>query len=300
MSLLANGKRVLDLCCGMGGISYGFKEYGYEIDQGIDISKTALRTYSKYVKAPGTLIGIEEYYPTRKDFDMIIVGGTPCQDFSIANRNRNRYSKRSQLVIDYCRIVKAVQPDSFVFENVPHLSKWGAAALLEMPGYKVTETLVNTADYGVPQERKRKIFIGNKKKHITLTPPGIRTPTVRDAFNAIPENWGFVKHRAETIAKFKTMQSTKWANNTGTSAYQGTRRLVWNAPSCGIGNVKKFRLLHPRDHRSITLAEALALQGFPHWYIPCGTDTQKAQQIADTFPPLAAYHIAASVCQENN
>jgi len=293
--------RVLDLCCGMGGISYGFKEYGFEIDQGIDVSKTALRTYSKYVEATGTLMGIEEYNPTRKDFDMIIVGGTPCQDFSIANRKRNIYSKRSQLVIDYCRIVKAVQPDSFVFENVPHLSKWGAVALLEMPGYKVTETLVNTADYGVPQERKRRIFIGNKKKHLPLVPPpGVSTPTVKETFEKIPDNWGFVKHRPETIEKFKTMHTTKWKNNTGTSAYQGTRRLVWNEPSCGIGNVKKFRLLHPKDNRSISLAEALALQGFPHWYIPCGTDTEKAQQIADAVPPQLAYHIANTVNQENH
>lgn len=293
--------RVLDLCCGMGGISYGFKEFGFDIDQGIDVSKTALRTYSKYVEAPGTLIGIEEYYPTRKDFDMIIVGGTPCQDFSIANRKRNIYSKRSQLVIDYCRIVKAVQPDSFVFENVPHLSKWASAALREMPGYKVTETLVNTAHYGVPQERKRRIFIGNKKKHLALTPPpGVHTPTVKETFKAIPKNWGFVKHRPETIEKFKTMHTTKWKNNTGTSAYQGTRRLVWNEPSCGIGNVKKFRLLHPKDNRSISLAEALALQGFPHWYIPVGTATEQAQQIADAVPPQLAYHIAQIVNQENH
>jgi len=287
--------RVFDYFCGMGGISYGFKQAGYDIEEGIDNWPTALKTYTKYIEAPGREVGIEEYYPGRNDFDAIIVGGTPCQDFSIANKKRNIYSKRSQLVLDYCRIVKAVQPQIFVFENVPHLSRWASAALLEMPGYKVTETIINTAQYGVPQRRKRKIFVGSKQRFIEVKPPlGIKTLTVKDAFETIPENWGFTKHRLETIERFSNVDSKTWISNTP-SEYQGTIRLSWDTPSCGVGNVKKFRILHPVENRVISLAEALSLQGFPSWYIPKGTDTDKAVQIADAVPPMLAYHIATTI-----
>jgi len=286
--------RVFDYFCGMGGLSYGFKQAGYSIEEGIDNWPVALKTYTEYIEAPGREIDIQDYYPGRNDF-AIIVGGTPCQDFSIANKKRNIYSKRSQLILDFCRIVHAVQPEVFVFENVSHLSRWGAEALKEMPNYKVTEALVNTAEYGVPQSRKRKIFIGAKKRHIAINPPlGLKIHTVREAFEAIPENWGFCRHRPETIERFKKVTSTSWISNTS-SDYQGTIRLSWDTPSCGVGNVKKFRILHPEEHRVISLAEALALQGFPSWYVPKGTDTQKAIQIADAVPPRLAYYIAKTI-----
>ena len=116
--------RVDDLFCGMGGTSLGFKQAGFTIDHGVDSNQTALDTYTKYIEAPGKLLDISTYYPGRGDYDAVIIGGTPCQDFSISNKKRNIYSKRSQLVLDFCRIVKAVQPEAFMFENVIHLSKW--------------------------------------------------------------------------------------------------------------------------------------------------------------------------------
>ena len=288
--------RVDDLFCGMGGTSLGFKQAGFTIDHGVDSNQTALDTYTKYIEAPGKLLDISTYYPGRGDYDAVIIGGTPCQDFSISNKKRNIYSKRSQLVLDFCRIVKAVQPEAFMFENVIHLSKWAEAALKEIPGYKVTRSLPNAADYGVAQSRRRKIFIGTKTRHVVLRPPvGEIRRTVRDAFNEVTDNWGYVKHRPETIEMFSRVHSTKWTKGEWKSDYQGIIRLDWNQPSGGIGNVKKFRILHPDEDRSITLAEALSLQGFPQWYIPTGTDTAKAQQIADAVPPRLAYHAARAI-----
>jgi len=288
--------RVDDLFCGMGGTSLGFKQAGYTIDHGVDYNETALDTYTKYIEAPGILQDISLYYPGKNDYECVILGGSPCQDFSISNKKRNIYSKRSQLVLDYCRIIKAVQPEVFLFENVLHLSKWATAALKEIPGYKVTMNIVKASDYGVPQARQRKIFIGAKKRHITLKPPlEERQYTVRDAFNEVTDNWGYVKHRPETIEAFSKIHSTKWTRGEWESEYQGIIRLAWDQPSGGIGNVKKFRILHPDEDRSITLAEALALQGFPQYYIPEGTDTAKAQQIADAVPPRLAYHAARAI-----
>jgi len=288
--------RVRDICCGMGGNSLGYINAGFQIDLGVDIWPVALKTYGGYLDAPTKEQDINDYFPTKNDYDVIVVGGTPCQDFSLVNTKRNIYSKRAQLLLDFCRIVKAMQPEAFVYENVIHLAKWGEAAILEMPGYKVTKNIVDTSLYGVPQKRRRKIFVGSKRKYLQLSPPpGIVPSTVRDAFTSIPENWGFTKHRPETIEKFSKVNSSTWVSKEPTSDYQGTIRLSWDKPSCGVTNVKKAQILHPTEHRIISLAEALALQGFPHWYIPEGTGVQQAIQISDAFPPKAAYHIATQL-----
>ena len=274
----------------------GFKRAGFEIEEGIDNWPTALKTFSKYIDAPGREIGIQDYFPSKKDFDAIIVGGTPCQDFSVANKKRNVYGKRAQLVLDFCRIVKAIKPEVFVFENVVHLPRWAEYAVLDIPGYKVTKNMVDSAYFGVPQHRRRKIFLGSRRRTIGLPTPQVSEfPTVRQAFEGMGENWGFTKHKPETVERFKSITSTSWISGTGTSEYAGTVRLAWDKPAVAVTNVKKFYILHPELDRAISIAEALALQGFPIWYIPCGPDSHKAVQVANAVPPSLAYNIARTI-----
>jgi len=288
-----NTPRVLDICSGAGYLSYGFKEAGYSLDEGIDNWPTAIKTYTKYLHTHGRVIDLAEYYPTKKDYDVIIVGATPCQDFSIVNTRRNIFSKRAQLVLDFCRVVHAVQPEAFVFENVVGLAKWAEEALFEIKDYRVTKNLVDAMYYNVPQSRKRKIFVGSKNRHIKLTPPAnYRILTVRDALSGITNNWGFTKHRPETIGKFRGIQSTSWISKEPTSDYQGVIRLAWDEPACAITNVKKAQILHPEEDRVISIAEAMALQGIPEWYIPVGTEIEQAIQVGNAVPPKLAYHIA--------
>jgi DNA (cytosine-5)-methyltransferase 1 len=288
-------KRVLDICCGAGLLSYGFLKAGFEIDRGIDNWRTAVETYNKYV-GTGKVIDITDYFPTKKDYDAIIVGATPCQDFTRVNVRRNIFGKRAQLVLDFCRLVAAIQPEAFVFENVIGLSKWAEVALSEIKGYKTTKNIVNAMHYGVPQHRRRKIFIGCKTHHIKMTVPlGYQVLTVEDAFSTIQENWGFTKHRPETIEKFSKVRSTSWISKEPTSDYQGVVRLSWRSPACAVVNVKKAQILHPGEDRVISIAEAAALQGFPEWYIPVGKDTEKAVQVANAVPPKLAYHIATKI-----
>lgn len=288
-----NTPRVLDLFCGAGYLSYGFKEAGYDLDGGFDNWEAAVKTYEKYLGAQAHLVDIALFYPGKKDYEVIIVGGSPCGDFSLVNTKRNIYGKRAQLVLDFCRIVNEVKPETFVFENVIHLSRWAEAALFELPGYKITKEIVNSADYEIPQRRKRKIFIGSKDRHIKLTPPlEAKILTVRDAFVSIETNWGFTKHRPGTIEKFKKVKSTSWISKENTSDYQGTVRLVWDKPAVAVTNIKKAQILHPEEDRIISIAEAMALQGIPSWYIPEGPDTSKAKMIANAMPPKLAYRIA--------
>jgi hypothetical protein len=122
---------------------------------------------------------------------------------------------------------------------------------------------------------------------LPITPSvNVQIQTVRDAFAGIPENWGYTKHSAETSDKFSRVSSSIWVSKEEGSDYQGTIRLRWDSPSCSIVNVKKAQILHPDEDRVITLAEALALQGFPPWYILEGTDTEKAIQTIHVGRPL--------------
>jgi DNA (cytosine-5)-methyltransferase 1 len=287
--------RVLDICCGAGLLSKGFQDAGFEIDGGMDNWEPAVRTYRKYI-GPGKLVDITNYFPTKKDYDAIIVGATPCQDFSRVNTRRNIFGKRAQLVLDFCRIVNAVKPEAFIFENVIGLSKWAEVALKEIKGYKVTKSIIDAVCFEVPQRRRRKIFIGCKTHHIKMTVPmNYRVLTVRDALSALQDNWGFTAHRPETIEKFSKVRSTSWISKEPTSDYQGVIRLAWGSPACSITNVKKAQILHPDEDRVISIAEAMALQGMPEWYIPVGGDGEKAIQVANAIPPKLAYHIASKI-----
>ena len=285
--------RLQDICCGAGLGSYGFQQAGFEVDEGLDSWPTAIKTYNKYI-GHGKVADISEYHPGKKDYDVIIFGATPCQDFSRANTKRNIYGKRAQLVLDFCRIIAAVQPEVFVFENVLHLSRWAETALFELKDYKVTRNIVDSAHYGVPQHRRRKIFIGSRSRRISMPAPAeYQLLTVGDTL-PIEDNWGFMKHRPETVEKFKGISSPTWVNS-GDASYQGVIRLRWDHPACSIVNVKKFQILHPTCNRSISIAEAAALQGFPPWYIPEGNDGDKAVQVSNATPPMLAYHIASRI-----
>lgn len=286
--------RVVDICSGAGLLSLGFQDAGFEVDEGIDSWETAIRTYRKYI-GPGRVIDIGDYFPTKKDYDVVIIGATPCQDFSRVNTKRNIFGKRAQLVLDYCRIVTAIQPEVFVFENVIGLSKWAEIALREIKGYKVTKNIVDAAHYEVPQHRRRKVFIGCRTRYLTMQPPqNTQILTVGDVL-PLQDNWGFTKHRPETVEKFSKIKSTTWISKEPTSDYQGVIRLSWGAPACSITNVKKAQILYPDENRGISIAEAAALQGFPSWYIPMGTEIDQALQVGNATPRKLAYHIASNI-----
>lgn len=286
--------RLLDYFCGAGFASLGFKDAGFEVDTGYDHWPVAIKTYRKYI-GPGKLVELADYNPTKKDYDAVVFGSPPCTDFSRANRQRNIFSKTSSLVLDFCRIVEAIQPEVFVFENVIHLAKWAEVAVCEISGYKTTKNIVDAKYYGVPQSRRRKFFIGNRKRFVKAAiPPDHKILTVRDTFSKIENNWGFTAHRPSTVEKFKKVKKRRWVN-TDNGEYSSTIRLQWDQPSCSIVNVKKFQILHPEEDRSISIAEAAALQGIPPWYIPEGSDMDKALQIANAVPPKLAQYIATLI-----
>lgn len=167
--------KVLDLFCGCGGISEGFRLAGCEIVMGIDINKAAIETYNKnFGNGKGICCNLLDYDEKKivenellkKGID-IIVGGPPCQGFSTANRWLDTtHDVRNQLFFEYLKFVDLLQPKAVLIENVAQIItkndgivKDTIYRLFEERGYTVNHRVLSSEKFGVPQKRKRNFFV---------------------------------------------------------------------------------------------------------------------------------------------
>jgi DNA (cytosine-5)-methyltransferase 1 len=169
---------VLDIFCGAGGMSTGFKEAGFNIKYAIDKSEDALKTFS--LNHPNSKILKEDVrvidYSRLEDID-IIIGGFPCTAFSNANRKRIVDHPDKLLFKEYLRAIKEIRPKLFVMENVNGIineDKDGRTVLKDIIvntkslGYLVNYWLVNMAYWGLPQKRERVIVIGSRVGEVII------------------------------------------------------------------------------------------------------------------------------------
>ena len=159
---------VVDLFCGCGGMSLGFKRQGFKVSAAFDNWAHAIDVYNKNLGDHAQLLDLGSAASVEKIAKIvpdIILGGPPCQDFSSARANEIT-GNRANLVTNYCNIVDAAQPSYFVFENVPRV-RFSPLYLdmklrLGSAGYRMSEMIINAKHYKVPQSRKRLILIGAK------------------------------------------------------------------------------------------------------------------------------------------
>lgn len=181
---MKNKLKVIDLFCGCGGFSYGFQTAGFEILLGIDIWKDATVTYKH--NFPNAMIindDIEKVtseqiinkLSIKKDKIDVIIGGPPCQGFSVSGK-RMIDDPRNKLYKSFVNIVKEIQPKLFVMENVPGLIRLFDGKVKEQVlkdfssiNYEVNEKLLSSDMFGVPQKRKRVFFVGINKIKIKNT-----------------------------------------------------------------------------------------------------------------------------------
>lgn len=169
---------VVDLFCGCGGLSKGFENADFNVVLGIDNDNAALETFEKNhknsIKLNADLSAEESFSVISKILDKksvdVIVGGPPCQGFSLSGP-RNFEDGRNKLYLAMIETVKRLSPQAFVIENVPGMATlYGGAVKDEIirrfthMGYNVSNKIVCAADYGVPQMRKRLIFVGLKEE----------------------------------------------------------------------------------------------------------------------------------------
>lgn len=176
---VAEAPSVLDLFCGAGGLAEGFRQAGYRILGGVDYFSSAIETFEANLPGSvGVLADLRE--PDLDDLEKrfsgvdVIVGGPSCQGFSTSgglskSSGRDQSDPRNHLFINYTDIVERLKPSWIVFENVPGLLLYenGKVALeivraFREIGYELVPMILLAADYGVPQLRRRLVFVGNR------------------------------------------------------------------------------------------------------------------------------------------
>ncbi len=165
----------IDLFCGCGGLSLGFEQAGFVSVAGIDSNEAAINTYCRHFnKAKGVCIDISTMNGDIIKDELgeltgidVIIGGPPCQGFSNANKNYAELDDpKNQLFFEFMKFVDLAKPSVVVIENVPQIitknngyAKKRITEIFEEREYKVTNTILDASDFGVPQKRIRNFFI---------------------------------------------------------------------------------------------------------------------------------------------
>lgn len=195
--------KVVDLFCGVGGLTNGLQQAGLKVVAGFDFDESCKFAYesnnnSKFFhKDICSLSSVEVSKHFQKASIKVLVGCAPCQPFSSYNyKNKNSEEDKWQLLYEFTRIIKEVMPDIVSMENVPQLMNFKKAPVLqdfirnlESLGYQVSYQIVFAPDYGVPQGRRRLILLASKLGEIKLIEPLFKKneyKTVRSAIGALP------------------------------------------------------------------------------------------------------------------
>ena len=190
--------RILDLFCGAGGMSYGMHKNSHFVTKvALDINEKLAQTFKENIPESELIIGdIQDKEIKEKIINLskknkvnMIIGGPPCQGFSLKGKKLGLDDPRNFLFIEYLHLVQELKPLVFVIENVKSLMStsngWFKNQIIseiKKLGYKVSVGIVRASDYGVPQNRERVIFLCSKNKAISLPEPTVKKPTtVRDA-----------------------------------------------------------------------------------------------------------------------
>lgn len=194
---------VVDLFCGIGGLSYGLRSKGLHIHAGIDLDETCRFAYEANNEAPfihKNIIDVakDDILPLyHKNSIKVLAGCAPCQPFSsYAFKNKKKDSDKYDLLYQFGRLVCEVQPDIVTMENVPAIQAFKLKNVLgdfintlQSQGYQVSCQVVYCPDYGIPQTRKRLVLLASKMGDIKLLEPTHNKGnylTVRDAIGNLP------------------------------------------------------------------------------------------------------------------
>ncbi len=310
---MKKGANVIDLFCGAGGLSCGFKQAGFNILLGIDNDEIAIKTFkanhpeSKTICEDISKITKEDIIQKigKKRVD-IIIGGPPCQGFSMAG-NRDPNDSRNELVKHFLKIVGQVKPKFFIIENVPGLlsmkTKEGESVLgiikrlAEKKGYIINEHLLNAKDFGVPQRRRRVVLIGAKIKNLDIRfkkKDVIPVKTILFDKEKVHERYFYSKR---LIAGFKRREKINKKLKRGF----GWQFLNPDEPSYTISaryykdGAEALIKYSETEIRMLTPEECALIQSFPKNYIFEGSKMQIYKQIGNAVPPQLALTVAKSI-----
>ncbi len=190
--------KIIDLFCGIGGLSLGFEQSGFEVLYAVDMWEDAVKTYNHNRKDKvARVMSVEDFnkdvLPHLASENEItgIIGGPPCQGFSTVGK-REIDDPRNKMYLEFYKAVKLANPDFFVIENVKGMLTLNKGAfvkdLLERfgengLGYTISYKLLNAADYGIPQNRYRVFYVGIKNKKFEFPTPYDYQLTAKDGIS---------------------------------------------------------------------------------------------------------------------
>jgi len=331
--------KAVDFFCGAGGMTYGMRQAGINVMAGIDIDSTVKETYE--TNNPGSKFlckNIFEYTPDElaqdieiksDDDNMIFIGCSPCQYWSLVNRNKESSAKTKDLLKEFQRFVEFYRPGFVVVENVPGLEKKAKESglkdfldLLHALGYTVEYGIYNLNEYGVPQTRRRFSLIATRVTKEKIKPEkSDKKPTVRDTignkslFPGIPAGYrDDNKERFHSCAALseENIEALKRTKPGGRPAKQRKRfkgkgfkdsygRMEWDKPAPTITtkfvSLSNGRFGHPEQHRALSVREGAALQTFPYDYkfITNSLGGNAAKFIGNAVPPEFARRIGEAI-----
>ena len=315
---------VVSLFSGAGGLDNGFEQAGFKTIWANEKDKTITDTFK--ANFPNTVLDTRSITDIKNEdipnnFD-VLIGGPPCQSWSVSGANRGMGDDRGKLFMEYIRILSDKKPKVFVAENVQGIlqkkhkySFHDICEALKECGYKLSVNLVNASDYGVPQDRKRVFFIGVRSDlNLTFNFPlklnQIR-PNLKDVI------WD-VKDAAKPLLNSDfEIPNHEYYLCKPSSRYMGSNRVrSWDEQSYTIvahansipqhpiapkmTKVKRgdfeFKKGYEHLYRRLTVRECARVQTFPdnfkfHYkYLPNGY-----KMVGNAVPPTLAYHIAKAI-----
>lgn len=337
-----NEINVVSLFSGCGGLDLGFEAAEFKIHFSADILEPACQTLRKmwqntYVYGPpkdsGDILTLSAdiiykktgLVPGQVD---VLIGGPPCQSFSMAaaqrflkgdiNFKRKGYDceKNGSLIFEYLRLVKELRPKIFLMENVPGIIEIdngktysNLCEMYNIIGYKLQKPiLLDAADYGVPQKRRRVFLIGSTSSIEFKMPNGDYGDNLfaKYPFNTVAQalvgltpdtpNNESRSHKSSSIERYKTL-------NIGEREKLGrVDRLDPKKPSktviAGGSNGGGRSHLHPYIARTLSVRESARLQTFPDHYIFEGKNGRQFTQVGNAVPPFLAEQIARQIAKQ--
>ncbi len=328
---------VVDGFCGAGGLSLGFEQAGFKTAFAFDTNSDAVDTFSKNQSTKAECISVlDDELPSRIDRAVnnkpfVLVGGPPCQGFS-QQRRGDPIDERNNLVVEFANLASKLDklPDAIVLENVTYLDSprgrhifSAYAKKLESLGYQLFRHDLNSADFGVPQLRRRIVSVALMKKHVDAyagpePSSADRWPTIGEALRGLSKpravNTNAVAHnhlpsregalnkrriayvdmglgRMSVPEKLQLKCHTKYGGHLDVYG-----RLDWFAQARtitgGFDSFTRGEYAHPFEHRSITAREAARVQGFPDSFFFAGNRSEVRKQIGNAVPPPMARAIA--------
>ena len=306
-----NKLKVVSLFSGAGGLDLGFKQSGFDIVWANDNDKDAVETYKHNIGSEIICADISQIdVKTIPDCD-VMIGGFPCQGFSVANTKRSVLDKRNKLYLQYIRVLKKKKPKVFLAENVKGILTLEKGMIIKAiiedfsnAGYNVQYKLLNAADYGVPQTRQRVIIVGTRRDinrefhfpdptHDKLAANGkLLWVSVKEALQNIPDPDGPNANSVPNneYSKYKLVMN----------GYLGKRPIDENKPAPTVtarGDRKGGTVVlpHYNGQRRMTVRELASIQSFPVTYQFMGSRTDCYRQIGNAVPPLLASILAAKI-----